>query len=331
MRPWFTLPLAVGLALAAAPLASGQGGPPPVVAPPRVVPVPPRLPPPVLVSTRTVQAITPVRVLTPLAVPALGRVVMPAATPRSVVPVPVGTHTAQASAPARTNTPQALVTPLRVSTPRAASASASQPITDYHGLAKFAVAKGFYVTSTRGGTHNPGSAHYQGRAIDVRTKDKTPAQVAQFIDKAKAAGIVVRDERTRPLNQKVWSGPHLHLEVPRAGGHRAVSPPRTQFGVGTPAVRNTSTFTTVARTTPMPRTLPLPTTSVKTTVTPPRTAPTPTPLTRVSTTSHTPPAQTHRPPTSSPTSPPQTYRPPTSSPPQTYRPSPPPPWSPPRR
>ena len=84
---------------------------------------------------------------------------------------------------------------------------------DYRELAEFARQRGFTVTSTNGGRHNPGSSHYEGRAIDVRTRDKTNAQVQQFIREARAAGYQVADERRRPPGQRVWSGPHLHLEI----------------------------------------------------------------------------------------------------------------------
>jgi peptidoglycan hydrolase-like protein with peptidoglycan-binding domain len=84
---------------------------------------------------------------------------------------------------------------------------------DYRELVDFARARGFTVTSTNGGQHNVGSSHYEGRAIDVRTRDKTNAQVNQFIREARAAGYHVGDERRRPAGQAVWSGPHLHLEI----------------------------------------------------------------------------------------------------------------------
>jgi len=84
---------------------------------------------------------------------------------------------------------------------------------DYRELVDFARSRGFTVTSTNGGRHNPGSAHYEGRAIDVRTRDKTSAQIDQFIREARAAGYHVADERRRPRGQRVWSGPHLHLEI----------------------------------------------------------------------------------------------------------------------
>ncbi|HEY8206225.1 MAG TPA: peptidoglycan-binding domain-containing protein [Myxococcaceae bacterium] len=44
---------------------------------------------------------------------------------------------------------------------------------------KTAKAMGLTITSTTGGTHTPGSYHYQGRAIDVAG---SPAQMAKFFD-----------------------------------------------------------------------------------------------------------------------------------------------------
>lgn len=80
-------------------------------------------------------------------------------------------------------------------------------------LKKFAEDNGFFVTSTTGGKHNVGSKHALGRAIDVRTRDKTKKQGDDFIAVARSVGITVRDERVRPKGQKVWSGEHIHLEV----------------------------------------------------------------------------------------------------------------------
>ena len=84
---------------------------------------------------------------------------------------------------------------------------------NWQDLKRFAESEGFHVTSTTGGRHNPRSKHFRGLAIDVRTRDKTNAQVEVFIAKARVRGIIVRDERKRPANQKVWSGAHLHLEL----------------------------------------------------------------------------------------------------------------------
>lgn len=79
-------------------------------------------------------------------------------------------------------------------------------------LSEFARASGFAVTSTTGGRHNAGSLHPLGRAVDVRTFDKTSEQITQLMIRAIQAGIRVVDERIRPTGQKVWGGPHLHLE-----------------------------------------------------------------------------------------------------------------------
>lgn len=84
---------------------------------------------------------------------------------------------------------------------------------DYKDLKAFAEREGFHVTSTNDGSHNVGSKHFRGLAIDVRTRDKTDTQIEAFISKAHSLGITVRDERKRPKNQKVWSGAHLHLEL----------------------------------------------------------------------------------------------------------------------
>ena len=84
---------------------------------------------------------------------------------------------------------------------------------DYRDLKRLAESLGFTVTSTMGGAHNVGSLHFRGLAIDVRTRDKTGRQNDLFVAKCRALGIIVRDERRRPNNQKVWSGAHLHLEI----------------------------------------------------------------------------------------------------------------------
>lgn len=88
-----------------------------------------------------------------------------------------------------------------------------RPVSDLPSLIKFARGRGFKVTSTTGGRHNVGSAHYAGRAIDVRTRDKSPDEVARLMEEAQSTGLKVRDERVRPRGQKVWGGAHLHLEV----------------------------------------------------------------------------------------------------------------------
>jgi hypothetical protein len=100
----------------------------------------------------------------------------------------------------------------------------SQPATQkntgntLNNLTGFAGQQGFDVTSTTGGQHNTGSKHYQGKAIDVRTRDKSPEEIAAFMAKAQQQGFRVLDERQRPAGQAVWGGPHLHLEQAKLGG-----------------------------------------------------------------------------------------------------------------
>jgi hypothetical protein len=71
----------------------------------------------------------------------------------------------------------------------------------------------FTITSTTGGRHNAGSLHGLGRAADVSVQGKTEQEIRNLMEAARSAGYGVRDERTRPAGQAVWSGPHLHLEV----------------------------------------------------------------------------------------------------------------------
>lgn len=86
--------------------------------------------------------------------------------------------------------------------------------THLEALIGFARKHGLHITSTCGcGQHNAGSLHYVGRAIDVRTSDKTDQQIHDILIDAPAHGIHVIDERVHPAGEKVWSGPHLHLEI----------------------------------------------------------------------------------------------------------------------
>lgn len=87
-------------------------------------------------------------------------------------------------------------------------------------MVEFIRGQGMEVISTTGGTHNNGSAHYDGRAADVRTRDRSPLEIARFVEAADQAGLRVRDERTRPQGQEVWGGPHLHLSFKRGDKRR---------------------------------------------------------------------------------------------------------------
>ncbi len=80
----------------------------------------------------------------------------------------------------------------------------------YQELTRFAESRGYHVTSSTGGRHL-GRAHREGRAIDVRTRDHTPAQVDQLIREARAAGYTVIDERRG--GNAAWSGPHIHIQT----------------------------------------------------------------------------------------------------------------------
>lgn len=81
-------------------------------------------------------------------------------------------------------------------------------------LAFQAAMMGFTVTGRNEQTaHNPGSRHFAGEAIDVRTAGKTPAEIAEFIAFMRGQRYIVRDERVQPPGQAVWSGPHIHVET----------------------------------------------------------------------------------------------------------------------
>ncbi len=85
---------------------------------------------------------------------------------------------------------------------------------NWQDLKRFAEAENFVVISTNSGYHEKGSKHFCNLAIDVRTFDKTNEQIENFITKANSLGVIVRDERERPPNKKVWYyGAHLHLEL----------------------------------------------------------------------------------------------------------------------
>ncbi len=87
------------------------------------------------------------------------------------------------------------------------------PVKNYSDISRIADQWGFTVTSTTGGEHNTGSAHYQGRAIDVSVKKKSEQQITDFMNALRKAGIKVLDERVRPNSQAVWGGAHLHIQI----------------------------------------------------------------------------------------------------------------------
>lgn len=108
---------------------------------------------------------------------------------------------------------------------------------DYKDLIKVAEDNNFQVTSTTGDAHNVGSKHYLGLAIDVRTKDKTVKQIEDFIKFLRSENLIVRDERMRPPGQKVWSGAHLHIEIPSNKKSSIVKETVLKFGSQGEAVK----------------------------------------------------------------------------------------------
>ena len=69
----------------------------------------------------------------------------------------------------------------------------------------------FWVTSAKDGTHKETSLHYQGKAIDIRTRHMKPHEVleaAQDIKRALGPGYDVVIEHAPP---------HLHIEYDPKG------------------------------------------------------------------------------------------------------------------
>ena len=60
------------------------------------------------------------------------------------------------------------------------------------------------VTSARDREHGPGSWHYFGLAIDLRTKD---------LDDAQVQAIVQYLRRKLPLHEVHYEGSHIHIEI----------------------------------------------------------------------------------------------------------------------
>ena len=82
--------------------------------------------------------------------------------------------------------------------------------TSLQQLLTFARSHHYRVTSTTGGRHHRGSKHYKGKAIDI---DHRGVNAKKLLKLAAAKGFRVLDERRRPRGQRVWSGPHFHIET----------------------------------------------------------------------------------------------------------------------
>jgi len=81
---------------------------------------------------------------------------------------------------------------------------------------------GLKPSSVKSGSHNRGSKHYSGQALDLglnSTFGGDPQKMEAFIEyfnselKNKFPNLKLRDERRRPAGQKEWHGSHLHLEL----------------------------------------------------------------------------------------------------------------------
>lgn len=102
--------------------------------------------------------------------------------------------------------------PVNRTTRTNAAASTRRAELPYKAMVRLAKKHGLTVTSTTGGRHNAGSLHGRGRAIDVRTRGVSSARLNAFMREARQQGFQVVDERVRPRGQRVWSGPHLHVQ-----------------------------------------------------------------------------------------------------------------------
>lgn len=107
----------------------------------------------------------------------------------------------------------AIVSAQSAQTTPTSTTGSSFTVNDYTDLSNVADQWGFKVTSTTGDQHTEGSAHYQGRAVDVRTKDKTPEEITAFMKALRKAGIKVLDERIKPKGKTDWTDSHLHLQI----------------------------------------------------------------------------------------------------------------------
>jgi hypothetical protein len=70
------------------------------------------------------------------------------------------------------------------------------------------------ITSAADSTHNPGSLHSQGKALDIRWElgDSATGEVIfiELVRRLERRGFDVVDERKRA--SKAWTGAHLHIE-----------------------------------------------------------------------------------------------------------------------
>lgn len=90
-------------------------------------------------------------------------------------------------------------------------------VPDYIKVEMLGMYLGLESTSTTGGQHVPGSAHYKAGAVDFRTRGLSQARIDQVAWVMRNAGVFVRNEQGHPLTakgppQEQWSGAHLHVQ-----------------------------------------------------------------------------------------------------------------------
>lgn len=97
---------------------------------------------------------------------------------------------------------------------------------------------GINVTSTTGDTHNTGSKHFKGLAIDIdhTLASANPEKWSQFTSTLSSNGYRVVDERVRPKGQAVWTGPHFHIEYVGTSGQEDHNHSEQVQSVATPEI-----------------------------------------------------------------------------------------------
>ncbi len=105
-------------------------------------------------------------------------------------------------------------------------------------LINFAAERNFTVTSGRdsAAVHETRSRHGDGGALDLRTRDKTPEEVARAIREAQARGLRAAYERK---GQGRATGDHLHISKGRRAGVVHPKPQGPQFDIETAPVVDT--------------------------------------------------------------------------------------------
>lgn len=83
------------------------------------------------------------------------------------------------------------------------------------------------ITECTGGTHHPGSLHYVGLAIDIRTKDLTDAQKRAFYNKGRASLGEEFDLVEETDHAHCEYQPKTPINVPGAAPQGSPQPPTT--------------------------------------------------------------------------------------------------------